>query len=284
MIKFGVAGNSNSFYAEGNKHTIEAAKWLKSKGLDILEFSFGQGIRMSADTSRKIGEEFIQEGIDLSIHAPYFINFANEDPKKIKNSIAYVTDSLAYLNYFGTGERLVVHPASQGKQTREIAVETCKSNLYKLAEIVNTKYPNYKICLETMGKISQIGTVSEIADFCQIYENFYPCIDFGHINAREQGILKKPDDYKRIIDFLFDKLPPEKVLNMHIHFSKIMYGKSGEIRHLTFEDTVYGPNFEDLAVILHEYKMTPIIICESAGTQAEDSMTMKQIYLSLTKF
>ena len=98
------------------------------------------------------------------------------------------------MDYFGTGERLVVHPASQGKQSREIAVDTCKSNLYKLAETLNERFSKYKVCLETMGKISQIGTVSEIADFCQIYDNFYPCIDFGHVNAREQGILKSSDD------------------------------------------------------------------------------------------
>ena len=44
MIKFGPAGNCKTFYDEGYKRTIEAPKWLKEKGLDAYEYSFGKGL------------------------------------------------------------------------------------------------------------------------------------------------------------------------------------------------------------------------------------------------
>ena len=68
---------------------------------------------------------------------------------------------------------------------------------------------------------------------------------------------------------------------MHIHFSKIEYTIKGEKRHLTFADTVFGPEFEPLAEALIEYKLSPHILSESAGTQAEDAKYMKDVYFNL---
>ncbi|MDE7158399.1 MAG: endonuclease IV, partial [Clostridiales bacterium] len=59
----------------------------------------------------------------------------------------------------------------------------------------------------------------------------------------------------------------------------IMYGARGEVKHLTFDDAVYGPEFEPLSEVLHELKLEPYIVSESDGTQAEDAAIMKQIYL-----
>ena len=73
----------------------------------------------------------------------------------------------------------------------------------------------------------------------------------------------------------------ERVKHFHVHFSKIMYGGKGEIKHLTFEDDVYGPEFEPLAVALKELKLEPYIVSESAGTQVEDALEMKRIYGSV---
>ena len=69
--------------------------------------------------------------------------------------------------------------------------------------------------------------------------------------------------------------------HFHVHFSKIQYSAKGEVRHLTFADTVYGPEFEPLAEALKELKLEPYIVSESAGTQAEDALEMKKIYQAL---
>ena len=71
--------------------------------------------------------------------------------------------------------------------------------------------------------------------------------------------------------------------NFHVHFSKIQYSSKGEVRHLTFEDTIYGPEFEPLAAALKRLDLEPYIICESAGTQAEDALAMKKMYFNCVK-
>lgn len=284
MIKFGVAGNSLSFYAEGNKHTYEAAKWCAEKGIDVFEYSFGKGVRMTESTARQIGNFFRLYNVDLSVHAPYYINFANPESDKTNSSINYVFQSLTKLNEFNWGERVILHPATQGKLMRNEAVELTYKNLSLLAEnVVQQGFSDKKICLETMGKLAQIGTVEEIINFCKIAPFYFPCIDFGHINARTMGGLKSSDDYRRIIDFMLDNLPFEKVNRMHIHFSKIMYGSAGEIKHLTFSDNIFGPEFFPLALVIKEYNLEPVIICESDGTQAEDAIFMKELFYGNTK-
>ena len=57
--------------------------------------------------------------------------------------------------------------------------------------------------------------------------------------------------------------------------------EGGEVRHLTFADTVFGPEFPPLARVLKKYKLSPVVICESDGTQADDALYMKHLYESL---
>ena len=278
MIKFGPSGNCESFYAEGFSHTEEAPAFVKNRGLDCFEYSFGRGVRMSEDKAISIGEAFAAEGVEISVHAPYFINFANPDDEMAAKSYGYVLDSAKMLKLMG-GKRVVFHPAAQGKATREEAVALTEERLKILRDYIYlNNLQDLIFCPETMGKLAQIGTVEEITRFCKIDPVYLPCIDFGHINAREQGSLKTVEDYKSRLQYMIDELGYEKMKHFHMHFSKIMYSVKGEIKHLTFEDEVYGPEFAPLAVALKELELEPYIVSESAGTQAEDALDMKKTY------
>ncbi len=281
MIKFGPAGNCKTFYEDGYKRTIEAPKWLSEHGLDAYEYSFGKGFTLPDDTAVKIGEEMKKYGITVSIHAPYYINFATPTDEMAEKSYYYVIESLRKLRLMG-GTQLVVHPASQGKMTREEAVELTKKRLEVLKQkIIENGYDDMYVCLETMGKSAQIGTYEEILDFCKIYDRFLPTFDFGHINALTQGTLKTYDDYKKIIDRSIEVIGLERTKLAHIHFSKIEYGSKGEIKHLTLEDNVYGPDFEPLAKLLKDYDLNCVVICESREYMGRDAMILKNIYQNI---
>lgn len=280
MIKFGPSGNSASFYEMGYKHTVQAPEYLDKFGLDCFEYSFGRGITLSADKAMEIGGAFAAADKEISVHAPYFINFANPDDEAAAKSYGYVINSAVYLKHFG-GKRLVFHPAAQGKATREEAVSRTSDRLKILRdEIYERGLDDLIYCPETMGKVAQIGTLEEVVEFCKIDKIFLPAIDFGHLNAREQGSLKTVEDYKMRLEYMISELGYERVKNFHVHFSKIMYGGKGEVKHLTFADTVYGPEFEPLSLALHELKLEPYIVSESDGTQAEDARAMKDIYFN----
>lgn len=281
MIEFGPSGNSESFYAAGYSHTEESAAFVKARGLDCFEYSFGRGVRMSEEKALSIGEAFREAGVEISVHAPYFVNFANPDDEMAAKSYGYVLDSGKMAKRMG-GKRIVFHPAAQGKASREEAVQKTEDRLKILRDYIYLNdLQDMMFCPETMGKIAQIGTVEEVTRFCLIDPVYTPCVDFGHINAREQGSLKTEDDYLSRLSYMIAELGYERMKHFHVHFSKIMYSSKGEVKHLTFEDRVYGPEFFPLAAALKKLRLEPYIVSESAGTQIEDAAEMKKIWLSL---
>jgi len=132
------------------------------------------------------------------------------------------------------------------------------------------------ICPETMGKINQLGNFEEILQMCEAEERFLPCIDFGHLNSRMQGAMNSREAFAAALDEIRRRLGEERGRSFHVHFSKIAYTAGGEKCHLTFADTEYGPEPEPLMALFAERQMAPTVICESAGTQAEDAGAMRR--------
>ncbi|HRU84091.1 MAG TPA: TIM barrel protein [Eubacteriales bacterium] len=282
MVKFGIAGKCNKFFEEGHQDMLEMPAWLNRKGLELFEYSFGRGVQLRSETAATFGAAAKEAGIEFSVHAPYYINMASEDEVKALNSVRYILQSLKALSHMG-GRRCIFHAGSVGGLSRAEAFSKTMSIMERvLEEKEKGGYHDLILCPETMGKLSQIGSdPEEILKICLLDSSLIPCYDFGHINSATNGSLKTKDDYRRLIDRIFEVLGEERAKVIHIHFTKIMYGAKGEIRHLTFDDDTYGPEFLPLAEVLYDYKMSPSVISESDGTQAEDALIMKALYQSV---
>jgi deoxyribonuclease-4 len=278
MIKFGPSGNSLAFAEAGKSKSEESAVWVKEKGLSCFEYSFGRGVNLTNERAISIGSAFKSADVEISVHAPYYINFANPDDEMAEKSHTYVLQSAEKVKLM-QGKRVVFHPASQGKMKREQAVDLTETRLKILRDkIYENGYQNLIFCPETMGKIGQIGTIEEITRFCKIDKIYVPAVDFGHVNARECGSLKTEKDFYDRLKYMVDELGYEKMKHFHIHFSKIEYSAKGEVRHLTFEDDHYGPDYEPMLNAIKKLKLEPFIVCESAGTQDIDALKMQKTY------
>lgn len=283
MIRFGPSGNSLEFYENGGKNSEEAPRWLFERGLNAYEYSFGRGINVSDKKANLVRDEAEKYCVAVSVHAPYYINFANPDDEMVEKSYMYVLNSCKKLAEFG-GERVIFHPAAVGKSERSSAFNLCSDRIKKLRDkIYEAGLQKFSFCPETMGKINQIGSLDEIIELCKIDEIFLPAIDFGHLNARTMGGIKSADDYRGILGAIIDGIGMDRADKIHVHFSKIEYSKGGEVRHLTFEDSVFGPEFEPLAVAVCDLGLHPVFICESDGTQAKDALEMKNIFERIRK-
>ena len=276
--KFGPAGNSDSFSAK-YKSTADAPSYLEELGLDWYEYQCGRGVRVSDKTAQTVRSAAERNGIGLSIHAPYFISLSSVEEEKRENSIKYILQSCDAAMRMGA-DRIVIHSGSCSKISREEALELAKETLIKARkQAVEQGFEAIHFCPETMGKVNQLGTLEEVLELCKLDETFIPCIDFGHLNARTFGGIKTASDYEAMIVKVADAIGEDRLKMFHSHFSKIMYtNPGGEKKHLTFEDKEYGPDFEPLMEIISRKNLSPVFICESAGTQAEDALTMKQCY------
>lgn len=278
---FGPAGNAESFSARGYKNSLDIPEYIEKMGLDAYEYQCGRGVKIGEDKADMLGRLAAEKGIKLSLHAPYYISMSSVEEQKRDNSVDYILASARAVNAMG-GSRIVVHTGSCGKLPREEALRLAKDTMKKaIAALDNEGLGNIRVCPETMGKMNQLGTLDEVLELCTLDERLLPCIDFGHLNARTLGALKEKQDFAAVLDAIENKLGAARLKEFHSHFSKIEYTAGGEKRHLTFEDTVFGPDYKPLIELIYERGLCPTVICESAGTQAEDALAMKKLYESL---
>ncbi len=275
---FGPAGNPQSFYDAGFKHSYQMPEYLKSMNLSLYEYSMGKGIRIKQETAAKIGEEAKKHGIQMSVHAPYYINLVNADAQKRERSRQYIYQTMEVAKHM-LAKRVVVHTGSAKGKNRD---EALKSVISELKIVVNEKnemgFGEIILCPETLGKLNQMGSLEEILAICKAYEELLPTIDFGHLHSRGNGSIKTQADYANILDEIENALGSERLKGMHIHFSHQEYTQNGERKHLTFEDNQYGPFFEPLSKELVKRKMYPAVICESRDVMVHDALIMKKIY------
>lgn len=277
MIKFGPSGFCDEFL-EKHKKSEEMPNWLIEHGLNAYEYAFNKGVNISDEKAIKLGELFNSANIELTVHGPYYINLANPDDVMGDKSKGYIIDSFRKMKLMGA-KKLVVHPGSLTKNTREKAMEHVLKRLKELSVLLDEHEMNdVYVCVETMGKHGQVGTVEEVAQMCAVDKRIIPTLDFGHINAYTLGGLKTKADYVKVFKTL-EKYIGDRYKNVHIHFSKIMYGEKGELKHLTFEDNQgFGPDFGILAEVLKELDINGVVICESRGLQTRDAVKMKNIF------
>lgn len=277
---FGPGGNSESFYAEGKKSTVEAPAWVATKGLDAYEYEAGNGISAGEATLKRIGEEAKKHGIRMSLHTPYFISLSGVEQEKRLKSISYIQKSLWAAELLGA-DTIVIHCGSAAKISRREAVALAIDTLEKTVEAVGDT--PIHLGIETMGKVNQLGTLEEVVEICKRDRHLYPVVDFGHMNARAiGGYYTDADSYRRTFDYIGRELGDEIARTLHCHFSKIEYTKAGEKKHLTFADREFGPCFEPLAEAIVKEGLAPRIICESDGTMAEDALYMKKCVEALS--
>ena len=281
--RFGPAGLSDSYTVKKFDPAAIAAH-TASFGLTAFEYQCGRGVRLAQDKAAALGKACGEKDIALSVHAPYYISMSSLEEDKRLHSIDYLLQSCALVKALG-GRRVIFHSGSCGKQSREAALEKALDTMRRAVEAVDAAgFGDCILCPETMGKVNQLGTLDEVLALCSVDERITPCIDFGHLYARSQGTElageNAPADYAALLDKL-QVLGPGRAANFHVHFSRIAYTKGGEKCHLTFADTDYGPPHEPLLALLKARGLTPTIICESAGTQAEDAGTLARAYASL---
>ena len=278
---FGPAGNSDSF-SKKHKSSLAAPKWISEFGLDCYEYQCGKGVKIREDTARKLGENAKHAHIALSLHAPYFINLANPEPESIQKTIGYILSACQAATWMGAN-RVVIHTGALMKRSRQEALSIAKTVLPQVLTACDQQgYGHIALCPETMGKLNQLGDLDEVLELCTLDERLIPCVDFGHLYARSLGVLTGKEACVQMLDRMAQILGKERASKFHSHFSHIEFTPNGgEKCHRTFaEDDGFGPDWLPLAEEIARRDWSPTFICESAGTQAEDAKTMKEVYLA----
>lgn len=213
-IKFGPSGLGSV------KDAISNLEKYKSFGFEACEiaFTYGAYIKKKEDAVA-IGEAAKRLGIDLSIHAPYWINLNSAEPEKIEKSKERILECCKVGTYLGA-TKVVFHAGFYGKINRDLAYENIKKCILDLQKEIKEKGYTPKLAPEVMGKINVFGSVDEIHKLV-VETGCDCCIDFAHILARYREYM---------FEEVFEKFKDKK--DFHIHFSGIEYGEKGEKKHI----------------------------------------------------
>ena len=275
--RFGTAGLADSYTVKKFDPAAIAA-YTAGFGLTAFEYQCGRGVRLAHDKAAALGAACAERDIALSVHAPYYISMSSLEEDKRLHSIDYLLQSCALVKALG-GRRVIFHSGSCGKQSREEALEKALDTMARAVKACDEAgFEDCILCPETMGKVNQLGTLDEVLALCGVDSRITPCIDFGHLNARTLGGIQTKADYAAILDRMAEVLGDDRARQFHVHFSRIEYSAGGEKRHWTFADTQFGPEPQPLMELLAERRLEPVVICESAGTQAEDAQAMQRMY------
>ncbi len=263
-IRFGPAGIPERF-KKIISHISDVPGLLHAEGLTAFEYPavrWGQKPQIRKESAEKLGIQASKNDVVLSIHGSYFLNLCGKEDivEASKRRIIACAQAAKWMKAYV----VVFHPGFYGKMGRKDALKKCVIELRDIVETMNgLGIKEVKLGPETMGKTSQVGSLADILTFCEEVEQTHLVIDWGHLHARHNGLLKEVDDFRSIINTVEQRLGTQAIRNMHCHFSKIEFTTKGERCHHILENKNYGPDFHLLSEVLVEYKMRPVIISET---------------------
>jgi len=255
------------------KTTIDGIKRIAELGLGCMEIEFVQGVKMGEAGARLVAETAAREGVRLSAHAPYFINFNAHEPEKIRASQDRLLQTARIAALCGA-ESVVSHTAFYLGDPPEKAHSTVKKYLEETLNQLKRENNRVWIRPEIMGKPSQFGTIEEVLNLCTELDGLAPGIDFAHWHARS-GRFNSYPEFTAILQQVEERLGRAALDNMHIHVSGISYGKKGEIKHLNLKESDF--QYTELLKALNDCNANGIIICESPNLE-EDALLLQATY------
>ncbi|MGZ7044488.1 MAG: TIM barrel protein [Methanobacterium sp.] len=272
-VRFGPAGRPVEYKGK----TEKVCDYINQIGLDAFEYQATYGVRISKQSALALRENAGKNNILVSIHAPYYINLCSQKYETIKKSILRLVQSAKAAEWLNA-YRIVFHMGFYTKYSPAEAMEKCKNAVRELLEkCEKSGIKNYTFAPETTGKKSQFGSLEELTNICQSFDNFTPTVDFAHMHARSGGSIKSKEDYAKIFDYIEAELG---LSTLHSHFTKIEYTDAGERKHHILKDDNYGPPLIPLLELISENEYNVTIICETPLIDI-DALQMKEEFIKV---
>jgi len=275
--RFGPAGIPLAF--DVLKHSVEdVPEYLRNEGLDAFEYQavrWGSKPQMKKENAEKLGTNAKEYDVRLSVHGSYFINFCG-DALTVEASKRRLISCTIAADWMGASE-VVFHPGFYSKKSHEEDLQSCVKAMNEVVEFMkSSEIANICLAPETSGRVFQLGSLDETLTLCEKVESTKPTLDWSHLYARERGRLRTIDDFRKVIEEIEKRFGTESVRELHCHYARVEFGRAGERRHHTMDETEYGPDFEPLAMLIAELGLNPVILSESPLLDI-DSQKMRDI-------
>lgn len=125
-VKFGPAGLGSV------KDAVSNLKRYSELGINVCEIPFTYQVYIKKkEDALMIRESAEKFGIELSIHAPYWINLNSSEKEKVEESKKRILKCCEVGEWLGVS-RVVFHPGYYGKMEKEKTYENIKKQILEL--------------------------------------------------------------------------------------------------------------------------------------------------------
>ena len=252
--------------------TADGIRRIAALGLDCMELAFVRGVYLNKAEAGAVSGVARNNGIRLSAHAPYYLNFNSRDDKK-RHASQGILRNTAYISHLCGVQDVVFHPGFYMGDPPEQVFQTIKSAIGSVLDQLAEEDNAITLRPEVSGKFSQFGTVDETIRLAQELPHLAPCVDFAHWHAR--GNFNSYGEFTGVLKDLEKKLGRAALESVHFHVSGIDYNKYGERKHLPLRAS--DLKYEELLRAFKDYDIKGTIICESPNPE-EDALLLKETY------
>ena len=273
---FGTVGAPSSTPPKpgGSSGAIARIKELK---LGALELGWVQSVVATDKTCAAIKAAAEEQGIALSVHAPYFINL-NADGKQWPASRERLIKA-ARAGFKAGATDIIFHPGTYFGQPPDQVYRVARGRLAGVVAELRAEGNLATLRPETMGKSALFGTLEETIQLSRDVEGVLPCIDFAHLHARRgDGSFNSYDEFTTALRRVAAGLGQRGLRHVHLHMSGIEYGAKGERNHLMLKEA--DIKYRDLLRALIDIGAAGRVMVESPD-QEVDALLLQKTYRRL---
>jgi deoxyribonuclease IV len=258
--------------------TVGGIRYAASIGLDALELAWVNGVHVGETTCAAIKQAGLENGVALSVHAPYYINLNGEEGKWPRLR-TYLMDA-AHFGHLAGATDIVFHPGTYFGQPAEEVLKITLPRLRGCVEELRSAGNPVILRPEISGKAAMLGSLADVLEMAKSIPGVFPCIDFAHLHARlGDGTMNTYGEWVTALNLYRESLGETSMQNLHIHLSGINYGPKGEKNHLVMEEA--DLDFRNLMCALHDSGAQGRIMCESPVLEV-DALKFKALWLEIS--
>jgi deoxyribonuclease-4 len=226
------------------------------------------GIARSYAELRQLKSMADELDVELSIHTPYYMDLVGEGELSFRSR-----DSIRWGGLMAQelGASVVVtHMGLYGDVTSKTAQKHIIDKIKTLSKLYKKQGVRVPLGLELSGRQEIFGSLPEVVKVCKEVDGVIPVVNFAHYHARENGILKEPKDFDKLLDVVWDYTDGK----FYTHFSGVEHEGGNEKRFTSIKKG--DLRFEPLAEAIVE-RNQPITIISGSPLLEHDAMYMKVI-------
>ena len=258
--------------------TLAAIAYIRTLALDALEIAWVQSVRIKDESCLLIKNAAQENGVKLSIHAPYYINLNSQTAELMAKSDERLL-AAARKGYLAGASDIVFHPGSYHDQPPEQVYERVRQKLEEIQETLHTDGVAVTLRPETMGKPAMFGSLEEVVQLTRDVQGVAPCIDIAHLHARTgDGSFNSYAEFAAMFEHILKVLGKTGLHNLHFHCSGIEYGPKGERNHLPLRES--DLEWQAFLRACYDFDVRGTIVFESPNLE-EDALLAQAAYCEL---